>query len=586
MKETILRVMRYAIRIATNVLIRLFPLELKRSRGWRLTEREQQHLIQRLLTKVDTRSPYAGKRVLFWEPGGMRAHLARHAVIATTLRLRGVEGQLVICDGTPSACIQREIRSGTPPSRWGEGCPDCFRLCGERAAMYNMPYVGVGSLVSEERRSELRALVGGLPSDKLVTFKHRGVEVGRFMNSSLIRFLQGKPPEGHEEVAREFLYGSLVYTEAAITAVKCFKPDYVFMSHGSYVDYGTALAVATNAGIPVTHWGSSYLENHYYMCTVTQSTNRSRQVLSKEAWQQRAEQPLSPKENALLDSYLNARYTAGLSFDIRSPQKPDKPEELRSKLDLPSDKPVWCVFLHLSWDNVFNLAPMAFDTVESWVLDTLQTIIALTEVTWLVKIHPAEVSTNTLLGMQSLIKDNFPHLPPHVRIIPPDSDINAYGLYQLLDGGVTIFGTAGLELTVLGKPVILAGDTHFGNKGFTCDALTKEEYEALLRQAARLPKLSPEQHALARQYAYSYFIQRQIPLRVLKDGYSGRGPLDYRKLDLLLPGNDKALDMICERILEGGDFIMDEDMVAFYANLKPVPVDDDNALEGYHELVG
>jgi hypothetical protein len=579
-------IIRRLIRIATTTLMRLLPLDLKRSRGWQLTEGDQQRLIQRLLTKADKRLPYAGKRVLFWEPGGMRVQLARHAIVATALRLRGVEGQLVICDGAPSACIQREIRFDTPPSRWGETCPNCFRLCRERAAMYNVPCVGIGSLVSEERRSELRALVGGLPSDKLVTFKHRGVEVGQFMNTSLIRYLQGKPPEGHEDAAREFLYGSLVYTEAAIMAVERFKPDYVFMSHGCYVDYGPALAAATNAGIPVTHWGGSYLENHYYIRTVTQSFNPNRRSLSAEAWQQRVERPLTQRENSLLDSYLNARYTADLSFDIRLSQQPDSPEDLRSKLDLPSDKPVWCIFLHLSWDSILETAPMVFDTIESWVLDTLQTIIKLPEVTWLVKVHPAEVSTNTLLGTQSLIEDNFPQLPSHVRIIPPDSDINAYGLYQLLDGGVTVFGTAGLELAILGKPVILAGDTHFGNKGFTYDAQTKEEYEALLRRAARLPKLSPEQQALARQYAYSYLIQRQIPLRMLKDGYMGRGTLDYRKLDLLLPGKDRALDMICERILEGGDFIMDEDAVNFYAALKPVPVDDDNAFERWHELAG
>ncbi len=48
-------------------------------------------------------------------------------------------------------------------------------------------------------------------------------------------------------------------------------------------------------------------------------------------------------------------------------------------------------------------------------------------------------------------------------------------------------------------------------------------------------------------------------------GFDAWGPLDYQKLDLLVPGNDKALDIVCERIMEGGDFILDEDMVAFYS---------------------
>lgn len=548
-------------RMITPVFTRLLPLELRRSRGWRLTKSEKQRLIRDLLTKADSRPPYTGVRVLFWEPGGMPPILTRDAIIATALRMRGVEVRFVICDGAPSACILREVASAQPLFLWDKKCPDCLRACADEIHSFDLHYDGIGDLVSEERCSELCILAQEVPADELATFRHREVEVGQLAVSSIIRYFKGLPIEGYEDIARRYLYASLVNTEAAIMAIERFKPDRLLMSQGCYVDYGTALSVAMNVGIPVIVWGGSYLEHHCYLHTITQSKNRSYQMLSEEAWQQRKEQPLTDQENERLNSYLEARYTTDLAFDLRLSSLPIAPDELRSQLDLSGGAPVWCIFTHLSWDNVFNYAPMAFDTVESWVLDTVRTIMTLPEVTWLVKIHPAEVYTATVHGVQSLIEKHFSGLPPHVRVIPADSGINVYGLYSIADGGVTVFGTPGLEMALLGKPVIVAGEAHYAGKGFTYDGFTKFEYLKLLHRASKLSSLSLQQKELARQYAYSYFIQRQIPLQMIKKGYGSWGPMDYRKLDLLLPGKGKALDMICERILDGKDFIMDEKLV-------------------------
>ena len=57
---------------------------------------------------------------------------------------------------------------------------------------------------------------------------------------------------------------------------------------------------------------------------------------------------------------------------------------------------------------------------------------------------------------------------------------------------------------------------------------------------------------------------------ILREEYCIWGKANYQKLDLLIPGNDKAIDMVCERIIDGDDFVMDEDMVKFYANFKCV----------------
>ena len=56
---------------------------------------------------------------------------------------------------------------------------------------------------------------------------------------------------------------------------------------------------------------------------------------------------------------------------------------------------------------------------------------------------------------------------------------NPFDFFQLVDGDVTVYGTSGLELALLGKPVILAGEAHYGGKGFTYDGLSQNSYKEL-----------------------------------------------------------------------------------------------------------
>jgi len=60
----------------------------------------------------------------------------------------------------------------------------------------------------------------------------------------------------------------------------------------------------------------------------------------------------------------------------------------------------------------------------------------------------------------------------------------------------------------------------------------------------------------ARKYAYHFFFRRMIPINFLKH-IKGWPPYQLKvdKLDDLLPGSDKGLDVICKGILLGKDFI-------------------------------
>jgi hypothetical protein len=80
--------------------------------------------------------------------------------------------------------------------------------------------------------------------------KHEDLLVGQNVLSTITRYLQGARLGEGEDIVREYAYSALVTAEAARKVFDKFKPMRVFMSHGTYVDWGPALHTALDRGIP------------------------------------------------------------------------------------------------------------------------------------------------------------------------------------------------------------------------------------------------------------------------------------------------------------------------------------------------
>jgi hypothetical protein len=551
------------LRLSRDLGRRLLPRAMRgRINDAILSRRVQQRrqVIIRLLEHANLTgsSPF---RVLLWEPGGMDNLLSVTATISTALRLRGAEVHLVMCDGALSGCVLRELRDGAPIAAWPQRCFRCAGGYRRAVEEFDLPYTGIGDYVEPRRRVELRALAHDLPLAEALTYRHAGVEAGRIAMSGAIRFLKGIPLEDYpdqELLLREYFYSSLVVTEAALGAIERLKPDCLLMSHDLYVDWGPAMSLGVMRGLPVVNISAAYVPLFFYLHTIRSLEQRDPHLMTAEGWQERLAHPLTQEEDDRLEAYLDARFATALAAEILNPMPLEKQEFFQR---LPAAKPIWCLFAHVNWDEVFNFTPMAFDTVNDWLLASVKAMIDLPEVTWLVKIHPGEGMLFQNYSSMDMIHRHFPRLPEHIQLISPDAPLNPYELFPYLAGGITVCGTAGLELAVQGKPVILAGEAHYGGKGFTHDGFTREAYLPLLARAHRLPRLSSAAQAIARQYAYAYFIQRQIKLDFFTNG-DRQQPIDFGRLDGLLPGRQPEIDMICARIREGGDFLLDDATIA------------------------
>ncbi|MEO5579214.1 MAG: hypothetical protein ABIR58_01035, partial [Gemmatimonadaceae bacterium] len=445
---------------------------------------------------------------------------------------------------------------------WRDVCATCIGKTSTVLRTMGIPFSYNGDFLTAADRDSLWERAASVTWENLDELSYGNVSIGRNVRSSIARYLQGAALTGHEAIVREYAYSGLVSACAASRALEKFDPFRVVMSHGTYIDWGPALHTAFARGIPVTGWKASYLSWHFYLRHVEDPRRIDFKKLSARTWKEVSSAELTPDQNARLDKFFDDRYHKQISFDMKRPKTyMHDVSELRANY-APGTKPVWAILAHINWDSVSDYAPMAYPSFDDWMLDTIAQAIEVTDVQWIIKIHPVEAWDNPASGVQRLIERNFPSLPSHVRVISAEEDVSPANLFEMIDGGVTVYGTGGLELALMGKPVILAGEAHYGGLGFTNDGHTPAAYRDFLRRAAALSPLTSDQRAAVRKYAYSHFVQRQVPLEIVHDPKSDWWAMQHEKRHLLSPGNDPFIEFICDRLVDGCDFNMSEPLVA------------------------
>jgi hypothetical protein len=514
-------------------------------------------------SKVTKDSP----NIIVWELGGFGDILKKNAIISAALNIRGYRTHFIICDGTPLACIQRGLEKNENISDWKSGCVKCLHGMKYNANQYNVEYSVVGDYLTETKIKEFEELSESIEIEKIYSYKYIGVDVGMLAWSSVIRYMKGfliekiDLKEKDEILLRKYFFAGLVNTYVANEVIEKFQPVSLFGSHGVYVDYSPAILLAYIKGIKTLIWSSGFKDFLHYFTIPKKPNKLEFRGITEPEWKKRKDTPLSENENAALDSYIHHRFNKGNKRDFLNVTLPEDPESLRKKLGFDNNKKIACLFCHVSWDLSFDLSKMIFDNANQWLSESMKAVFEIKNVNWIIRVHPGEKVSGSLYTNDDFIKENFRDIPEHVKILWSDSEINSLGLYKLLDVGITLFGTMGAELPILGKPVISGGEAHFSNKGFTIDAKSKEEYFHLLKNIAEIDFLKKDQIDIARKYGYSYFIQRQIPINIVNKSEGHFGNIDINKLDHLIPGNDLIVDAICESILEGKDVILNEKMI-------------------------
>jgi hypothetical protein len=302
--------------------------------------------------------------------------------------------------------------------------------------------------------------------------------------------------------------------EAAINArawLMAHKPDVVIVPNGTIQEMGVVYQVARHLNLKTMTFEFSDQRERIWLAQDSEIMRHN----TDELWAALGDEPLEEGQVKQLEDLYAARVDAK-AWGNFTRQWQDTPTQggavVRKKLNL-DDRPVILLATNVLGDSLTLGRQVFSKTMAEWVEETVRYFAKREDVQLVIRVHPGEVLTHGT-SMVTVIKAALREIPAHIHLIEPDEKINTYDILEITDLGLVYSTTVGLEMAMRGIPVIIAGQTHYRNRGFTNDPDTWETYFSLLDEKLadlESAQLTQAQVELAWRYAYLFFFAFSKP---------------------------------------------------------------------------
>jgi DNA polymerase elongation subunit (family B) len=298
---------------------------------------------------------------------------------------------------------------------------------------------------------------------------------------------------------------------AAYSWLQQNKPDVVVVPNGTILEFGVIYEVAKYLGIPVVSYEFGDQRQRIW---ISQDEKVMRQN-TQSMWEALKEKNLSRAETEKVRDLFESRRKASVwrNFSRLWQQVPAKGVEIaRQELGL-DQRMVVLLATNVLGDSLTLGREVFTASMEEWLERTLQYFAGRPDLQFVIRVHPGEKLIHGQ-SMVDVINRVLPKLPEHIHVIKPEEDVNTYDLIAAADLGLVYTTTVGLEMAMSGVPVIVVGDTHYRDKGFTQDPDSWVKYYKTLKAVIEDPsayRLTDQQIEAAWAYAYRFFFDFPQP---------------------------------------------------------------------------
>lgn len=487
------------------------------------------------------------QRVLFnsqfaWEFGYVEY------AIAAALQERGHAVGMIACAGLPDYCEQENSISRRP------ACTECTqRLC-RRLDAFGLPLLAMSEYLDEA--DMLRARCEEVPTESLRDLSVSGVPVGRLAFLNLIQYYRGHPFDlvGEKEaVFRRCVCSAILVTLAADRMIDDFRPDVVCTANGKFLQWAPFYQIARARGIRCVTWEDMRIRTG---AVVFACNGIAHELPLEDVWQTAHNPPLTATQRSDLHEHFN-HWASGAStpWKYYDDSALVDGEAIRRQLMLSSERRVVSLFPNLCWDSTSVGFDSAFESMYAWLEHTVHCAREMPQIDFVIRAHPGEFKLPPQFQSTTPVAEHLRRvcrpLPTNVRLLEGDSPISSYGLGEVSDIVMTYTSTLGVEFAMRGIRPWCVARAPYGRKGFTLDATCPADIERWLNEERFDNRLSPEQVALAEQFAHIFRFRRVLAFPHLNDTGDFRPP-DWA---FFQRGGHRAIDNLCEDILTGGVFL-------------------------------
>jgi hypothetical protein len=463
-------------------------------------------------------------------------------MMARAIEARGARVTMLTCGGGLEICDRTNVTEGPPMP-----CRTCTAYVDRTLHAHGLSRAQLMSRGTDAAWPELDAT--GVA--ELMQVGTEGLALGELVDIPVKWFLLTgdltRDPLGGV-TKRRFLRAGRAVARAIDDWFDELRPDVIVLLNGLFFFESIAWEIARRRGIDVVTYERGFIKETIVVARDTPAAHYE----IDEAWNRWKDVPLTPVESEELDAYLadrehGRRSVVHYQFDHTTPAPTAAPGRTA------------VLFTNITWDSAVLGREDAFASIHAWLDAAVDVFAARPDDRLIIRVHPAEVRLPGKPAREPLgdyIRGQ-PPLPPNVSVVDAADPQSSYPLMEMCDVGLVYTSTVGLELALRGKPVVVAGRTHYSDKGFTIPAVSPAQFCSTLTAVLDDPADTSVDVEQARRYAYMFFFRNAIASPGVEEHVSGLARLTVTDPASLAPGGDPEIDRLCRIILEGESPIAD-----------------------------
>jgi hypothetical protein len=494
--------------------------------------------------------------LLIFSPYATRPHLTFYeGTIAKSSQLRGATVEYVLCDGLLPECDMHWDSMYNNRPRPLDLCEGCQAGSRARIAEMGLPHRWLGEFVTKPEREHAFAWAQSLSPSEICKATYLEFPIGEWVQSSVFSYFRQYPANMNDwrvvNAYRGFLLSGALVATGLRRYLATHSVDCALLFNGRQSITRVAFELLQQNGVRVlTHETPFFQPGHIMVkpnarCWSTQPF--------ADFWRDWGSIPLTRAElEQTMKWLIDRRYGRRLTWYAYNPSV-TWDGTLKQRLNLSRGKKLLALFTSSTEETAGDRELQgAYELQSKWVQDVVDWVEDRNDAELVIRVHPHLAGKTGLARANDEIrfyKELKAAAPRNTHIVMPDEPLNSYALMDEADVGLTFGSSTGIEMAMLGKPVVLASRNFYEVGSQIINVRAPESLRDDLERS--LGAFSArERRREAYRLAYYYVFQFELPFPLVSVFGVMDVELNYKGTEALGPGRDKTLDQICNFLLE------------------------------------